>query len=281
MPGDLHTHTNFSDGSCPAEWLPRLAAAAKMDTLAITDHDSMASVRFGYAHPQLNGVRLIPGMELSGYDNVRGSKVHILCYWPRECEALQAHCDRLAERRRNALEQSMQLLQQRCPQFRREDAMAYAQNSEGALYKAYVMRALMEYGLADGVYGSVYKQLFRPVQEGGISFRFSYPDCRELLQLGRQCGGVVVLAHPGVYNNIELMKELAAEGLLDGIELDHPRNTPKDRAEILQTAQQYGLILTGGTDFHGVNRKILQPVGTGQTTDAMINRINELAQSRQ
>ena len=280
MPGDLHTHSMFSDGSCKAEMLPRLAKAAGLGTLAITDHDSMAGLRFGYAHLQMDGVRLLPGMELSGYDFARGRKVHILCYLPRDCEELGAHCALMAKRRHDAVWQSMQLLEQRCPQFRHEDALLYAKYSEGALFKAYVMRAMMEYGLADGVYGSVYKQLFRPVSEGGISFKFTYPDCRDLLRLGRQCGGVVVLAHPTVYKSMELAHELASEGLLDGVELDHPRNTPEDRAELARIAQEHDLIVTGGTDFHGMNRKILQPIGTGQTSDAMIERIFALAQSR-
>ena len=50
MPGDLHTHTTFSDGSLKADWLPRLAARVGLSHLAISDHDSMHSVRYGYAN---------------------------------------------------------------------------------------------------------------------------------------------------------------------------------------------------------------------------------------
>ena len=60
MPGDLHTHTTFSDGSTPADKLPFLAACAGMTHLAISDHDSIQSVRYAYAHPVQNGVHLIP-----------------------------------------------------------------------------------------------------------------------------------------------------------------------------------------------------------------------------
>lgn len=280
MAGDLHTHTTYSDGSCAAQQLPRLAAAAGLTALAITDHDSLAGLRFGYDHPEIDGIQLIPGMELSGYDFVRRRRVHILCYWPQECDALRAHCSLLAQRRRETVTRSMELLEQRCPQFRREDALRYARCSGGALFKAYVMRAMMEYGLADGVYGSVYKELFRPAEEGGLNFRFEYPDCRQLLRLGRECGGVVILAHPSVYNSMELARELAEEKLLDGIELDHPRNTAQDREEIQKLVDVYGLIATGGTDFHGMNRRIPQPVGTGQTGDEMIRRIRALARER-
>lgn len=281
MPGDLHNHTTFSDGSCPAEMLPHLAAAAGLDWIAITDHDSMASVRFAYSHPEMDGARLMPGVELSGYDLARGSRVHILCYWPADCEALQAHCRTMAERRHEAVSRSMALLKERCPQFREQDALRYAKDSEGALFKANVMRAMMDYGLADSIYGDTYKSLFRKgPEEGGIAFGPAYEDCRSLFRLARECGGVAVLAHPSVYHNVELAAELAQEGLLDGIEIDHPRNTPADRATLEAIAREYDLIVTGGTDFHGINRKISLPVGSGVTSTEMVERINALAADR-
>ena len=81
MPGDLHTHTTFSDGSTPADKLPFLAACAGMTHLAISDHDSIRSVRYAYAHPVQNGVHLIPATELTAYDYERAHRVHLLCYW--------------------------------------------------------------------------------------------------------------------------------------------------------------------------------------------------------
>lgn len=280
MPGDLHTHSTFSDGSCKAEMLPHLAAAAGLGWLAVTDHDSIASVRYGYAHPEVNGVKLIPGLELSGYDYDRGTRVHILCYWPRDCEALQNHCRTMAQRRREAVTKSMVLLKDRCPQFREQDVLAYAADSEGALYKAYIMRAMMEYGLADRVYGAEYKNLFKKAAEGGIAYGPAYEDCRSLFRLARECGGVAVMAHPTIYHNMELAKELAEEGLLDGVEIDHPRNSPEDRAALQALAERYDLIVTGGTDFHGINHKVIQPIGTGTASDEMIARLNALAEER-
>ena len=77
-----------------------------------------------------------------------------------------------------------------------------------------------------------------------------------------------------------LAGELAAEGLLDGVEIDHPRNTPEDKAVLEALAARHGLIVTGGTDFHGINRKVCLPVGSGQASDEMIGRINALAAER-
>ena len=88
MPGDLHTHSTFSDGSTPAEKLPFLAQCAGMTHLAISDHDSMRGVRYAYAHPTQEGVHLIPAVELTAYDYERAHRVHLLCYWPDDCAPL-------------------------------------------------------------------------------------------------------------------------------------------------------------------------------------------------
>ena len=98
MPGDLHTHTTFSDGSTPADKLPFLAACAGMTHLAISDHDSIRSVRYAYAHPVQNGVHLIPATELTAYDYERAHRVHLLCYWPDDCPALEDFSRMMAER---------------------------------------------------------------------------------------------------------------------------------------------------------------------------------------
>ena len=99
MPGDLHTHTTFSDGSTPADKLPFLAACAGMTHLAISDHDSIESVRYAHDHPLQNGVHLIPATELTAYDYERAHRVHLLCYWPDDCAALADFSAMMAERR--------------------------------------------------------------------------------------------------------------------------------------------------------------------------------------
>lgn len=117
MPGDLHTHTTFSDGSTPADKLPFLAACAGMTHLAISDHDSIRSVRYAYAHPVQNGVHLIPATELTAYDYERAHRVHLLCYWPDDCAALADFSAMMAERRLTAMLQSCKELEAICPQF--------------------------------------------------------------------------------------------------------------------------------------------------------------------
>lgn len=280
MPGDLHTHSTFSDGSTPAVRLPFLARAAGLDTLAISDHDSLASVRFAHEHPELDGVRLLPAAELSAWDGARGRRVHILCYCPDDCEALQSFTALMAERRLASGLKSGKELEKRYPQFTTAEALELAADS-GTLYKAQLMRVLWQYGLADGLYNEVYHSLFttRP-EPGKILHVTRYESVETVLGVIRRSRGVAVLAHPSVYRSMELARELIAAGKLDGVEADHPRNTPEDRAELLALAQKHDLIVTGGSDFHGLHTKVPRPVGAGVTADDQIERIFALAKTR-
>ena len=101
-----------------------------------------------------------------------------------------------------------------------------------------------------------------------------------VLNLIRTCRGVVVLAHPSVYHSMELARELIAAGRLDGVEIDHPRNTPEDKAELLRLAKEHDLIITGGTDYHGINTNTPRPVGAFSTASEQISRIADLAKAR-
>ena len=280
MPGDLHTHTTFSDGSTKVEKLPFLAACAGMTHLAISDHDSIQSVRYAYAHPVQNGVHLIPATELTAYDYERAHRVHLLCYWPDDCAALADFSALMAERRLTAMLQSCKELEQICPQFRTEEALELAKDS-GTLFKAQVMQVLCQYGLADGIYNSVYKSLFglKPVR-GRVLHTPRYESVDTVLEVIKASRAVVVLAHPSVYHSMELARELIAAGRLDGVEIDHPRNTPEDKAELTRLAKENGLIVTGGTDYHGMNTVTPRPVGAFATSDEMIARIGDIAKAR-
>lgn len=280
MAGDLHTHSTLSDGSTPVDKLPFLAHCDGLTHLAISDHDSIRSVRYAYANPVQQGVHLIPATELTAYDYQRAHRVHLLCFWPDDCGALEEYSAVMARRRMDAVLQSCRELEEFCPQFRTEEALEYAKDS-GTLYKAHVMRVLWQYGLADGMYNNVYRSLFalRPVR-GRVLHTPKYESVDTILDLIRDCRGVVVLAHPSVYHSMELARELIAAGRLDGVEIEHPRNTAQDQEELRQLAEQYHLIVTGGSDYHGMNTNTPRPVGACTTQDSQIQRIADLAKRR-
>ena len=280
MAGDLHTHSTCSDGSVPIHRLPLMAARLGLSALALSDHDTILSAQYAYDHPVQDGVKLIPATELTGYDYERQHRVHLLAYWPDpESEALRRHCDIMCQRRNECCLQSARELEAIFPQFRTEQALEYAQDS-GVLFKSGIMQALRELGLADSIYGERYHELFGWNPRGRVLHSPEYIPVREVLATARASGAVVVFAHPTVYKSMPLVRELVAEGAIDGIEVDHPRNSPEDRAECAALCAAHGLIVTGGSDFHGANHGKPHPVGACVTADDQIARVEALARQR-
>ena len=280
MPGDLHNHSTCSDGSVPIHRLPLMAARVGLDTMAISDHDTLLSVQYCYDHPTQDGVRLIPATELTGYDYERSHRVHLLAFWPdSESKALREHCDIMRQRRNECCLQSAREIEALYPQFRTEQALEYAKDS-GVLYKSGIMQALHELGLCDGIYTSLYHYLFGWNPRGIVLHSPEYRPVRDVLATAKAAGAVVVFAHPTVYQSMPLVRELVKEGMIDGIEVEHPRNSPEDKAECAALCEQYGLIHTGGSDFHGANHGHPNPVGACITSDDQIARIEDLAHQR-
>ena len=240
MPGDLHNHSTCSDGSVPIHRLPLMAARAGLDTMAISDHDTLLSVNYCYEHPVQDGVRLLPATELTGYDHEHKHRVHLLCYFPNpESRELKEHCDILRQRRNECGLQSAKEIEALYPQFRTEQALEYAKDS-GVLFKSGIMEALHQLGLCDAVYGKLYSYLFGWEPRGVVLHQVKYPSVQEVIATAKAAGAVLVFAHPTVYKSMPLVRQLAKEGIIDGIEVEHPRNSPEDRASVLLCVSSMG-----------------------------------------
>ncbi|MDO5603078.1 MAG: PHP domain-containing protein [Oscillospiraceae bacterium] len=276
MAGDLHTHSTFSDGSVPIERLPVLARAAGLSHLAVTDHDTLQSVRFARSF-QAEGLTLIPGVELTAKDFERGRSVHLLCYFPQETAELAAFCRKMKRRRNAATAESAQRVKELFPAFTTRAAWRYSADS-GVLYKTSIIRVLYDYAYTDGIYRELYRQLFG--KNGSCRVDPAYDDVYDVLAMIGRAGGVTVFAHPSVYESMELCEECARRQLVDGVEVNHPRNTAGDRVALLNLAQQYELIVTGGTDFHGMNMAKPFPVGAYTTSEGQIQRLLNAARQK-
>lgn len=259
MRGDLHTHSTFSDGGVRADDLPAMAAWAALSHLAVADHDTLAALDWAAALPVRCGVRLVPAVELSAWDTARGRKVHILCYMPRKTPALVRHCARMAASRNRQQGQSLDKLAAVYPFIPRQAVLELAADG-GVVYKAHIMRALREYGLTDQMYGALYRKLLGHGGSCHASPEYK-PPVEDVLAAAREAGGLVVLAHPGVYDTMELTAELAAAGVIDGVEIDHPGNSAAVRTALTALAKRYDLLITGGSDYHGGNSDRIGPVG--------------------
>ncbi len=278
MAGDLHTHTTYSDGSLQAQTLVGIAQRSRLSYLAVSDHDSWKAVEFGYAYTPQDSLELIPATELTAFDFQRNRRVHLLCYYPEKSDALRQFCEEMGRRRNEKCSQSLHELEKLYPQFDTQLVQRLAQDS-GVLYKTHLIRVLYELGYTDGIYKQLYKELFG--SGGTVLHDPQYESVDTVLDIIYQSKGVAVLAHPSVYNSMELAAELACSGHIDGVEIEHPRNTPEDKPVLYRLAQERGLIVTGGSDFHGMHSS--KPVTLGQCTtdDRQVLRIKQLAHERQ
>ncbi|WP_028611519.1 PHP domain-containing protein [Paenibacillus harenae] len=254
MKVDLHCHTNLSDCSLSFGQIIELAKKESVSHLAITNHDTTQGLEEMVEAGKNRGVEIIPGIEISAFDFTRNRRIHILGYYiePKH-PVLEQMCSPLVEMRHQASRVMVTQLIGAGYKITWEQVMEYAFGGTG-VYKQHIMHALIDNGYTDTIYGDLYKKLFSRGLNGeapGIAFiPMKYVDARSAVRAVLQAGGIPVLAHPGQYHSFEAVPELAESGLA-GIEVWHPLHGPEDEARAKDCADQYGLIMTGGSDFHG------------------------------
>lgn len=264
MSGDLHCHTKLSDGTLGIEDLIVFAKKKGAETIAITDHDCLAGTVRGKLIGARFGVQVIPGVELSATDTETGKKVHLLCYLPDVPERLEGLCRRNMLARKKASHFMMLQLVKKFPIS--PDFIVKCATGSTGLYKQHMMQALMECGYTTSIYGELYDSLFNPDREGNILITPTYADAVEVIGAIHDAGGIAVLAHPYLFNNVDLIDRLVENGL-DGVEVWHPSADEGQREKLRALAVKKGLLMTGGTDFHGAYNKDCLSVGDCVTPD--------------
>lgn len=269
---DLHCHTKLSDGSIGIEELIAIAKRRNLSAVSVTDHDTMASAVRAVTIGRRQGMRVIHGVEFSTWDTPRSRKAHILCYLCDKPDRLESLCRRVGDSRKKAALEMIRKVMRYYP-ITPELIMKCASGSTN-IYKQHIMHALMDAGYADSIYGPVYDKLFAK-ETGSIQTRVDYPDTREALDLIYSAGGVAVLAHPLLYHNEELMEELAGHEMIHGVEAYHPSASPEQSAQLTEFAAQHGLLVTGGSDFHGMYSSEPRPLGSVSAPDDCVEALLE------
>ncbi|MBH0332522.1 metal-dependent phosphoesterase [Brevibacillus brevis] len=243
---DLHTHTKASDGTCePAENV-RLAKEAGLAALAITDHDTVAGIPEAMEAARALGVEIIPGVEVSSVG--KGQDIHVLGYFvPYEDPAFEERLFRLRETRHERNQLLIARLQELGIDISLEKVYRRKQGTDKNIGRPHIAEELMEMGVVSTIAEAFDKYLGK----GGAAY-VNPPRItpQEAITLIKEAGGVAVLAHPGLYDDDELVQELIVFGL-DGIEVNHPDNDEVQKMRYSKWAAQYGIVVTGGSDFHG------------------------------
>ena len=272
---DLHCHTTLSDGSLGIEEVISQAKRMNIDYLSITDHDTMSSFSRADVLGARYGVKILHGAELSAWDKTRSSKVHILCYAPKPPDRLEGLCLKSCEIRKACSKEMIAKVMEKFP-ITLESVLKYTTSSK-SIFKQHIMRALIDYGYALEFYGDLDRELFNP-KTGSCYMEREYPDVNFVLDLIHSAKGVAVMAHPAQYDNIELLKELAEKGKIDGVEIGHYSADESYRKALGEIAEKYDLIVTGGSDFHGLYNSVPTHLGSEYTTKENLDRILKLSE---
>ncbi|WP_405588625.1 PHP domain-containing protein [Streptomyces sp. NBC_01092] len=246
---DLHSHSTASDGTdTPAE-LVRNAAAAGLDVVGLTDHDTTR----GYAEAIAalpEGLTLVTGAELSC--RVDGISMHMLAYlFDPEESALLAERELVRDDRVPRAQGMVAKLNELGVPVTWDQVLRIA--GDGSVGRPHVASALMELGVVPTV-GDAFTEDW--LADGGRAFVAKHEtDPFEALRLIKAAGGVAVFAHPAASKRgrtvpESAIAELAAAGL-DGIEVDHMDHDPDTRARLRGLAKELGLLPTGSSDYHG------------------------------
>ena len=255
---DLHCHSTASDGAFdPAEVVAR-AAAAGVTTLALTDHDTLEGLAEADAAARDHGIVLAPGTELS----VRGpsGSLHLLVYLPSLApEPLASRMRQIGEHRSSRNQRIVERLAELGYPVRWEDVAAKARGRVG---RPHIAAALVDAGYVETVQ-QAFDELLSDTGPAYLEAGSFGPA--EAVALARESGCAPVLAHPYTLR-LEageldaFVGELAALGLL-GLECFRADHDEPTRAANLAICERYGLVPTGGSDFHGTRDDRIGDVG--------------------
>jgi predicted metal-dependent phosphoesterase TrpH len=240
---DLHAHSTASDGAVPPAAVVERAKAAGVSAVALTDHDSVAGVAEATAAGERLGVRVVPGAELSAHDGER--EVHLLALHLADPAGLDAELARFRDQRQDRADEIVRRLRELGAEVTLDDVLSEA--GGGAVGRPHVARAM----IAAGFVNSHREAFDRYLGAGRPAYvAKAVLPVADAIRMAHDAGGIVVFAHPGADGTRERVERFAAVGL-DGLELLHPSQGAEDIARLGALAQHFGLVRSGGSDWHG------------------------------
>ena len=257
---DLHTHSTESDGTLTPQELMQLASDIGLSAIALTDHDTVGGLSKAKPVAESLGIELVPGIELS--TDYNGTEVHMLGFYiddtnPAFLKKLQEFIDS-----RNLRNEKMAfLLQKEGFSITLEDL--YREYPDSVITRAHFARYLVEHG-----YVKDRDTVFRKYL--GDNCRCYVPrekitpfEAIDLIHLG---GGLAFFAHPVLchmnHDRLRFFVRDLKEAGLTGMEAVYSMNSPGDERNMKKLAQEFDLLISGGSDFHGSNKPYIK-LGSG------------------
>jgi hypothetical protein len=258
VPVDLHAHSRVSDGSDDPATLVDLAAEAGLSALALTDHDTQDGIAIARSRADEVGIELIPGTEISC-----GGSLHlVVLFLEPGVGPLQDQLEwiRTGREERNAV--MLERLASHGIHITPEELAEEA--GEGVVGRPHVAARLVAGGHAESIPDAFARWLGN--DQPGYVPRRTLPAA-EAVRLARESGAVPIVAHPHTLDRslghglTQRIRQLADAGLV-GIEIAYPGYDRDTTARLRQLADRFGLLPSGGSDYHGTYKPHLD-LGTG------------------
>lgn len=261
MAVDLHSHSRVSDGSDSPTELVANAVSARLNALALTDHDTLDGLEEAQAAADLAGIRLIRGVELS-LEWTRGG-MHMVVLFLSLAGPLQDRLADLQMARQTRNDRMIVLLQSLEYDITMEELIE--ESGGGVVGRPHMAAILVRKGYFPDP-PAVFDELLATGRPGYLGRERLDPE--EAIRLARASGGVPIIAHPHTLGldtaseYAEAMETLASAGLA-GIECYYGDYGRAQQEELAKTTRRFGLIPSGGSDYHGTYKEGLE-LGTGR-----------------
>lgn len=266
---DLHTHSAVSDGTQAPADLVASAAAAGLDVVALTDHDTAAGWDEAREAGERLGVQVVPGTEVSC--STDGVSVHLLSYL--HDPASPALADELDRARTSRETRARRIVERLGADVPISWEQVRAQVRDGAtIGRPHIADALVAAGIvADR--GAAFAGLLS--SRGRYYVRHYAPEPVDAVRLVVAAGGVPVMAHPLARLRGRVVDDGVIEAMADaglaGLEVDHRDNDPGAREHLRSLAARLGLLVTGSSDYHGAGKPNL--IGENTTDPDVLTEI--------
>ena len=262
---DLHTHTTYSDGALPPKLLLDLAHSRQISFIGITDHDTVAGIDEAIKYGKKIGIEVIPGVEIS--TDIEGTEIHILGYFidykDKELNnVLKFFRDERIERAKRIIKKLNKLN----IEITLEDVHEFSQNAP--ICRPHIAKALFKKG-----YIKNYMQAFQKyIGDDGPAFeRKIHVSPQSAIKIINDAGGLSFIAHPGNMKDT-ILKNLINLGI-DGIEVIHSSHKKYLQKYYTDIVNQYCLLASGGSDFHGGFRNDETNMGKYYITETFLSNL--------
>ena len=270
---DMHIHSTSSDGTLNPDEIIRLAILSNVRTLAITDHDTLVGSKRTLRKDN-RGLEIYSGIELSALVRSGKARIHILGYdFDVNNDQINKAVDFVDKCSEYNFKLYVRCLEEQFPEIDipQEDIEKVFEKRKRTgknIGRVDICRILLKYGYGDAKKGEfpahytkqdvIFEKYLNPVKYQVMAQKKGISD-EECIKIIKNAGGLVSLAHPSSLrlNDEELDNRIRKykEWGLDGIEVYHPNNKPRQRAYYYELAKKYNLLVSGGTDYHGYEVK--------------------------